>query len=85
MKITSKKCNQNIISFYFKIPDLSIKLKLENSGLFEIIKKLDIRSLNQLIANESKNFLLNLNQDIETVIMKKLLIFIRFFEANDRN
>ena len=81
MKITSKKCNQNIISFYFKIPDFSIKFKLENSSLFEIIKKLNIRSLSQLITNESNNFLLNLNQDIETVIdnNKKLLIFIVFF------
>lgn len=55
MKITSKKINQNIISFYFKLPDFSFKQQHEKNFL-RFIKKINIKDLHQLIVKEPQNF-----------------------------
>jgi len=73
IKITSKKFNQNIISFYFKIPDFSIKFNYENNFIFKIIKKFNIRDLAHLITKDIDNLLAFFNQEADTVICLRFL------------
>ena len=71
IKITSKKFNSNIISFYFRIPDFSIKFNLENNSLYKIIKKFNIKDLYNLIVNinDFNNLITLLNQESDSVII----------------
>lgn len=68
MKITSKKINQNIISFYYKIPDFSIKASREKNITFNFIKKLNIVDLHHIITKDPCSLNNFLKSDSEFVI-----------------
>ena len=66
-KITSKKISPHIISFYFRIPDLTLKFNYESSCIFKIIKKFNIKELEQILSKDNETLLNLFNQDAETV------------------
>ena len=66
-KITSKKISPHIISFYFRIPDFTVKFNYESSFIFKIIRKFNIKELAQIVSKDNETLLNLFNQDVETV------------------
>lgn len=90
MKITSKKINQNIISFYYRIPDFSNKAarEREKSNAFNFIKKLNIIDLHHIITKDPCSLNNFLKCDAELVIyfgfFERIWIFLIAFCRNKK-
>ncbi|KAL4504050.1 hypothetical protein ABPG72_022680 [Tetrahymena utriculariae] len=59
LRITSKKFNNNIISFYFKIPQIFKNQKFENTQYFQFIEKFDLSHLKEIIITKKYNEILH--------------------------
>lgn len=49
LKITSKKVNGNILSFYYKVPNPEHMNKIKNSKYYQFINKFSVENLRQII------------------------------------